>query len=931
MRGLTRLFIVLGLLCALLPMAASPGARADEGPAPSATAIALDGEDTGRTFDGIGAISGGGGNSRLLIDYPEPQRTAILDYLFKPGYGANLQILKAEIGGDTNSTDGAEPSHMHTADDLNCDRGYEWWLMAEAKKRNPAIKLYGLAWGAPGWIGGGEFWSEDMTDYLLKWLGCASRHHLSIDYLGGWNERGYDKTWYERTHTALREHGYATRLVGADSGWEVADDILKDDAFAGSVDIIGAHYPCEGGDGGTALSCSTTQAARDTKKPLWASENGSLDTDAGAPELIRSITRGYLDAEMTAYLNWPLIASVYPGLPYDTVGLAVAAQPWSGAYRLGKSLWTTAQVTQFTRPGWAFMDHASGYLGGERGGGSYVSLRSPGNTAYSTIVETTTATRAQRLDLSVGEGLPRTPVQVWETDVSAPDAKESLAHTTTLVPDRDGRYSLDVRPGRVYTLTTLDGGGKGRATSPAARALTLPYADDFDRYPVGREARYLADMQGSYETVRCQGRRGTCLRQMAPVKPIEWQDDSDAYALIGDGSWADYTVSADVLLDRPGPVELIGRAGRQARPQNRQEGYFLRVDDKGAWSLSRSDTEARLTPLASGTAKALGTGRWHHLALTMSGTTLTAALDGEPLGAVDDTAYSRGIAGLGVAGYQTDQFDNLRVTPAAKAPAPAAVHVTAPTRIERGETGLVRAAFTVPTAAGSGARDVTLTPSAAAPGWTFAPGAVRFPRVRPGQTVSVKWRATAPDARDTPVDNVLTATAAYERSGVPHWSYGSATVTVPIPPPTGTVAVSDLAFVAQTNGWGPVERDQSNGERQAGDGHPLTLGGTVHAKGLGVHANGEVGLSLGGNCTRFTAVVGVDDEVAPNGSAVFTVVGDGKELATTPLLRNDAEPYPLSVDVSGVSRLDLRIGDGGDTNANDHGDWADARLICSET
>ena len=55
-------------------------------------------------FDGVGAISGGGGNSRLLVDYPEPQRGQILDYLFKPGYGAAMQILKVEIGGDTNST-----------------------------------------------------------------------------------------------------------------------------------------------------------------------------------------------------------------------------------------------------------------------------------------------------------------------------------------------------------------------------------------------------------------------------------------------------------------------------------------------------------------------------------------------------------------------------------------------------------------------------------------------------------------------------------------------------------------------------------------------------------------------------------------------------------------------------------------------------------
>jgi len=44
--------------------------------------IVIDGESKGRIFDGVGAISGGGGNSRLLIDYPEPYRSQILDYLF---------------------------------------------------------------------------------------------------------------------------------------------------------------------------------------------------------------------------------------------------------------------------------------------------------------------------------------------------------------------------------------------------------------------------------------------------------------------------------------------------------------------------------------------------------------------------------------------------------------------------------------------------------------------------------------------------------------------------------------------------------------------------------------------------------------------------------------------------------------------------------
>lgn len=39
--------------------------------------------------------------------------------------------------------DGTEPSHMHYENDENYFRGYEWWLMKEAKKRNPNITLVG--------------------------------------------------------------------------------------------------------------------------------------------------------------------------------------------------------------------------------------------------------------------------------------------------------------------------------------------------------------------------------------------------------------------------------------------------------------------------------------------------------------------------------------------------------------------------------------------------------------------------------------------------------------------------------------------------------------------------------------------------------------------------------------------------------------------
>ena len=43
----------------------------------------------------------------------------ILDFLFLPHFGASLHVCKVEIGGDTQSTDGTESSHMHSKDDLD--------------------------------------------------------------------------------------------------------------------------------------------------------------------------------------------------------------------------------------------------------------------------------------------------------------------------------------------------------------------------------------------------------------------------------------------------------------------------------------------------------------------------------------------------------------------------------------------------------------------------------------------------------------------------------------------------------------------------------------------------------------------------------------------------------------------------------------------
>ncbi|MFC9392647.1 NPCBM/NEW2 domain-containing protein [Streptomyces sp. NPDC057027] len=156
------------------------------------------------------------------------------------------------------------------------------------------------------------------------------------------------------------------------------------------------------------------------------------------------------------------------------------------------------------------------------------------------------------------------------------------------------------------------------------------------------------------------------------------------------------------------------------------------------------------------------------------------------------------------------------------------------------------------------------------------------------------------------------------------------TPSAPIALPAGLHQLGDLAWTSATNGWGPVERNRSNGESGSGDGRALTVGGTVYAKGLGTHAASEVRYHLGGTCRNLTVDVGVDDESGNNGSVVFRVYRDQSLAADSGVLRGSDPARRLSVDLTGANDLRLVVTDAGDGKDYDHADWAGARLACGD-
>jgi len=143
--------------------------------------------------------------------------------------------------------------------------------------------------------------------------------------------------------------------------------------------------------------------------------------------------------------------------------------------------------------------------------------------------------------------------------------------------------------------------------------------------------------------------------------------------------------------------------------------------------------------------------------------------------------------------------------------------------------------------------------------------------------------------------------------------------------------LSDLSWTSATNGWGPVEKNKSNGEQDAGDGGSITLGGTAYRKGLGVHSGSEVSYALDGQYNTFSSDVGVDEEVGSNGSVSFQVWADGAKLYDSGVMTGDTATKTLNVDVSGKQQLKLITTNGEDNNEFDHGDWANAQLLIGET
>ena len=140
---------------------------------------------------------------------------------------------------------------MHTADDLNCARGYEFKLMAAARTRNPDVWIGGLSWCWPSWIGRDQNtnpykYVDDAAAYAVSWVKCAAGYNLSMSFMSGWNERTESAEYMKALRSRLDSAGFTNTVLVCGDGvhaFNCAKLVAADPTLRAIVYALGAHGP----------------------------------------------------------------------------------------------------------------------------------------------------------------------------------------------------------------------------------------------------------------------------------------------------------------------------------------------------------------------------------------------------------------------------------------------------------------------------------------------------------------------------------------------------------------------------------------------------------------------------------------------------------------------------------------------------------------
>ena len=388
---------------------------------------------------------------------------------------------------------------------------------------------------------------------------------------------------------------HAIKLITSDQnyGTDMGTALLNDPELQAVIPAVGYHYNTDDGP-----DKPFTKIADQLHKEVWYSEGiapvtfGTLRTQdttgigIGGPmsalDVANRLVKSYARSRRSLYIFQPAIGGLYPGAKYPGKQLLEMDTPWSGYFQQDTvALAVMHHFTDFAVTGWRDQTAAKNWryvpsatvsevkmyknLTQAFGAASAMTLVAPDEADY-TVVLINDTSAPQTYQIAVKNLAAATkPLHVWQTWADKAGKIHDREKTTTLTPV-NGNVTVTIEPRAIISATTADFQPQALLPNPDVKPDQplqqdpenhVLFHDDYTYADMpadyltrrGGTPKYTTDMDGAFEVVEQDGKRGLQQKITEQSRALAWETQTDPNFTVGDIRWLNYAAALKFTFD----------------------------------------------------------------------------------------------------------------------------------------------------------------------------------------------------------------------------------------------------------------------------------------------------------------------------------------------------------------------------------------------
>lgn len=388
---------------------------------------------------------------------------------------------------------------------------------------------------------------------------------------------------------------HAIKLITSDQnyGTDMGTALLNDPELQAVIPAVGYHYNTDDGP-----DKPFTKIADQLHKEVWYSEGiapvtfGTLRTQdttgigIGGPmsalDVANRLVKSYARSRRSLYIFQPAIGGLYPGAKYPGKQLLEMDTPWSGYFQQDTvALAVMHHFTDFAVTGWRDQTAAKNWryvpsatvsevAGTENltqafGAASVMTLVAPDETDYTVmLINDTSAPQTYQITVKNLAAATK-PLYVWQTWADDAGKIHDREKTTTLTPV-NGNVTVTIEPRAIISATTTDFQPQALLPNPDVKTDQplqqdpenhVLFHDDYTYADMpadyltrrGGTPKYTTDMDGAFEVVDQDGKRGLQQKITEQSRALAWETQTDPNFTVGDIRWLNYAAALKFTFD----------------------------------------------------------------------------------------------------------------------------------------------------------------------------------------------------------------------------------------------------------------------------------------------------------------------------------------------------------------------------------------------